>query len=94
MSFGEIQNVLLADAVNVIAIAMGPARPLKTIGKPILRNPLLKFLMVLPQAQFKVADCVAFRHTPRMAPSFDFHHHGCFSTLQTFRNRGCRNLAE
>lgn len=73
--FDEGENVFLAEAVNIMTVAVVPIGPLETVAQPALRNPLLNLAVILAQSLFKVADRVTFGDSARMAKGFDFCYH-------------------
>jgi hypothetical protein len=66
----EVDDVFLMDAVDIVPIPAMAARALETIPQPAVLDLPDNLVVVLAQAQFKLAHCVTVSHAPRRAHPF------------------------
>src|SRR6266404_5806756 len=57
----EADDVFLMDAVDIVSIPAMAACALETIPQPAVLNPTDNLVVILAQAQFKLAHCVIVR---------------------------------
>jgi len=56
----EIQDILFAESLSAVAVAVLLARAFQSIMEPVALNPPLNLVVIFAEAKFKITDCVAF----------------------------------
>jgi hypothetical protein len=59
MTFNEVDNLVLVEAVNVVPVAVVLLPALNPVAEPTRCKPFLNLVVVFTKAKLKIADCVA-----------------------------------
>ena len=70
----EFDNVFLTDTVDVVSTFPASSRSLEAVLKPSIVYPFADFVVVLTEAQFQLAHCVAVAHAAGSAEALQFVH--------------------
>src|SRR5208282_5115359 len=90
----EVQDVLLADAMNVFAVPIMATRALKVVTQPAGRDPPLDLVVVLAQAHLQFTHRVAVSHAPRGADALQLGYDGVFGPTQALGDVRGGNVAD
>jgi len=89
MTFNEVDNLVLVEAVNVVPVAVVLLPALNPVAEPTTRNPLLNLVVVFAQALLKVAHGVSLADPAGKAQGLDLHYYGRLSALQALGDGRC-----
>ncbi len=89
----EVENVLLADAVDVLAIPVMPACALKAVLLPAVLDPPSNLVVIFTQAQLQIPHRVAVSDSPRGPHVLALVDHRADRAVQSLCNRYCRHAA-